>query len=290
MRGTRILLLLSRGIFLRPEQTEFESLMDAAPRWNIVVHTFDAKGLDTTPSSLSPKEYIAYDNVRDFARQPLERIAERTGGHFFGDNNDFAGDLERAANPEVTYLLAFNPGRSDGKFYKLKIRFKSKRGGSVEFRPGYFSRPDASEKALAARAPLDEAVFSKQTLRDIPATVALAGGQPKDATNGGTIPVSIGITVDVNRLQFATSHGRHVQQIVFLMALLDTNGNFVIGKEATMRLALSDEKFASLKKGGLKTVATLNAAAGIYQVRTVVREGMKGGLSTSTSAVELRAK
>jgi len=57
-----------------------------------------------------------------------------------------------------------------------------------------------------------------------------------------------------------------------------------------MDLALTDEKLASLKKDGLKTVATLNAPAGIYQVRTIVREGMKGGLTASTTAVELRAK
>jgi len=57
-----------------------------------------------------------------------------------------------------------------------------------------------------------------------------------------------------------------------------------------MDLALTDEKLASLKKDGLKTVATLNAPAGVYKVRTVVREWMKGGLSASTTAVELRSQ
>ena len=242
------------------------------------------------PASLSPKEYIAYDNARWFSGLPLERIAQRTGGHYFRDNNDLAGDMELAANPEVTYLLAFKPGGPDGKFHTLKIRFKPKRGDSLEFRPGYFSRTDESEKALTARAPLDDAVFSKQTLHDVPATVALAGGQPKDGTKAGMLPVSIGITVDMNRLQFTIANGRHMQQIVFLMTLLDANGNFVTGKESIMDLAFTEEKLASLKKDGLKTVATLNAPAGIYQVRTIVREGMKGGLTTSTTAVELRAK
>jgi hypothetical protein len=37
-------------------------------------------------------------------------------------------------------------------------------------------------------------------------------------------------------------------------------------------------------------VATLDAPPGIYQARTVVREGMKGALSASTTAVDLRAK
>jgi hypothetical protein len=194
--------------------------------------------------------------------------------------------MEQAADPESTYQIAFNPGKPDGKFHTLKIRFRGKGGEAAEFRPGYLSRPDSSEKSRAARTPMDEAVFSQQALNDVPATVALAGGQPE----GGAIPVSVGITVDVNRLLFTTYRGRHMQQLVFLMTLLDANGNFVTGKESIMDLALTDEKLASLKRTGLKTVSTLNAPAGVYQARTVVREGVKGGLSASTIGVDLGAK
>jgi len=160
----------------------------------------------------------------------------------------------------------------------------------VEFRPGYLSRTDESEKALSARAPIDDAVFSKQTLHDFAATVALGAAAPKDGTKDGTVAVSIGITVDLNGLQFGTANGRHMQQIAFLMTLLDASGGFVTGKESIMDLALTDEKLAALKKDGLKTVATLRAPAGIYQVRTIVREGMKGGLAAQTRVVELGGK
>jgi VWFA-related protein len=283
VNGTRILVLTSSGFLLRPGvQPELANFIDGAVRWNIVVHAIGAQGLEPPDAVPSTKDFLR----RSLFLMPLENIANGTGGHFFNNNNDLAGDMELAANPEVAYLLAFNPGSRDGKFHTLKIRFTSKRGDSIQFRPGYFSRKDDSEKALTARAPFDDAVFSKQTLRDVPATVALAGGQPAD----GAIPVSIGITLDVNRLQFIISHGRHMQQIVFLMTLLDANGNFVTGKESIMDLALTDQKLASLKKDGLKTVATLTAPPGVYQVRTVVREGMKGGLMASTTQVELRAK
>jgi hypothetical protein len=40
----------------------------------------------------------------------------------------------------------------------------------------------------------------------------------------------------------------------------------------------------------LRTVATLNAAPGRYQVRTVIREGMRGSLAAATAMVELHAK
>jgi VWFA-related protein len=278
MPGMRILVLVSSGFIIHvgaehDVEPEVQHAIDAVVRWNVVVHAIDAKGVTANPNTWR-------------LNRPLREIAQGTGGHLFEHTNDLAGSMQLATNPEVTYLLAFNPGSRDGKFHTLKIRFKSKRGASIQFRPGYFSRSDDSEKKLAVRAPFDDAVFSKQTLHDVAATVTLGAGQPKD----GTIPVSIGVTVDVNGLQFTTANGRHMQQIVFLMTLLDANGGFVTGKESSMDLALTDEKLASLRKDGLKTVATLNAPAGIYQVRTVIREGMKGGLTASTTAVEVRGK
>lgn len=277
MPGERILVLMSSGFIIHvgnehDVEPEVQRVVDTALRCNVVVHAIDAKGL--SPYRTAP------------LNRPLREITQGTGGHFFENTNDLAGAMEQAADPESTYQIAFNPGEPDGKFHKLKIRFRAKGGEAVEFRPGYLSRPDTSAKALAARAPLDEAVLSKQILHDVPATVALAGGQPKD----GAIPISIAVTVDVNGLEFKTWHGRHMQQLVFLMTLLDRNGSFVTGEESIMDLALADEKLASLKKSGLKAVATLNAPPGIYQVRTVVREGMKGALSASTTAVELRAR
>ena len=281
VNGTRILVLTSSGFLLSPgAPPELAHFIDGAVRGNIVVHAIGAQGLEARMPG--PKDSLR----RSLFLMPLQNIANGTGGHYFRDNNDIAGDMELAANPEVSYVLAFKPGIPDGKFHTLKIRFLSKRGDSLEFRPGYFSRPDDSEKKLTARAPLDGAVFSNQTVGDVAASVALTGGQPKD----GAFPISIRITVDLNRLQFTTARGRHMQQIVYLMTLLDANGNFVTGKESIMDLALTDEKLASLKKDGLKTVATLSAPAGTYQVRTIVREGMQGSLAASTTPVELSAK
>jgi VWFA-related protein len=279
MPGTRILVFMSAGFIMRigwehGVQPEVDKLIDEALRWNVTVHAIDSKGLYPLRTSRS--------------NRPLLEIAQGTGGHLFENDNNLAGSMESAANPEVTYRLAFNPGSRDGKFHTLKVGFASKRSGTVEFRPGYLSRTDddPEEKKLAARSAMDYAVLSKEALHDVPAAVSLSGGSPKD----GVVPVSIGVTLDVNRLQFATWHGRHMQQLVFLMTLLDSNGSFVTSKESIMELALTDEKLASLRKQGLKTVATLDAPPGIYQVRTVIREGMKGGLAASTMAVQLRAK
>lgn len=77
---------------------------------------------------------------------------------------------------------------------------------------------------------------------------------------------------------------------VFLTALLDLKGGFVTGKESIMDLALTGERLAVLEKEGLKAVTTLNAPAGAYQVRAIVREAMKGRLTASTTLVALGKK
>jgi VWFA-related protein len=269
MNGMRILVLTSSGFLIRPGQPELEKFIAGATRWNIVVHALDANGLQAGANLLH----------QSFFWMALEKVTDGTNGHFFKNSNDLAAAMDLASNPEVTYVLAFNPGPRDGKFHTLKIRFKSKRPDSIQFRPSYFSPADQPDKTQLARAPLDAAVFSKEALSDVPASVRV------DATNASA---SITITVDVNGLQFTTANGRHAQQIVFLITLLDPSGAFVTGKEAIMDLALTDERLASLQKEGLKAVATLSAPAGEYQVRTIVREAMKGHLAASTIPIELR--
>jgi VWFA-related protein len=292
VNGTRIMVLISSG-FLPPLSGQKNSTMDpivnAALRWNIVIHSLDAKSLDADREGVNGNGFqnTRIDRTR-LSRQtalwePLEKLSKGTGGHFFHNTNDLAGALQMATEPAISYQVSFNPGSRDGQFHNLKIAFKNKTFYSLQFRPGYFS-PEELKKEALNRAALDAAVFSKQNLRELPAGVSLSAGQ----LSAGTIPLSVEVTVDVNHLQFATDAGRHVQQIVFLTTLLDPGNSFVTGKESIMDLSLTDEKLAALKKDGLKAVATLNVPAGIYHVRTIVREAMKGNLAASTIPIDLR--
>jgi VWFA-related protein len=284
VNGTRVMILLSTG-FLPPAQRQLDAVVNAALRWDIVVHTLDTKGLDAEREGLNGTgfEKLHVDRTQltrqTAAWEPLEKIADGTGGHFFHNTNDLAGAIQMAAAPGITYALSFNPGGRDGQFHNLKIVFKTKSPYSLQFRPGYFSPAD-TKKDTIARAPLDAAVFSKESLHQLRADVAC---KPANAS------VSVAITLDMNQVEFKEVNGRHAQQIVFVMTLLDPQGVFGTGKEAVMDLALSDEKLASLKREGLKAVVTLNAPAAVYQVRTIVREGMKGNLAASTVPIDLRA-
>jgi VWFA-related protein len=279
MKGARVLVLTSSGFLLRPgEPPELQNFIDGALRWNITVHAIGAQGLEARMTG--PKDMVRTAPYL----MPLENITNGTGGHYFKDTNDLAGAMESAADPEVSYAISFNAGEPDGKFHTLRIHFLARRGEDLQYRPGYFS-PDP-KKQVSARARMDDAVFSKETVREIPAVVTLSAGELKD----GLLRVSVHVQVDLKNIQFTRLNGRHMQQIVFLTTLLDAKGEFVTGKESIMDMALTEEKLTSMRRDGLKAIATINAPAGIYQVRTVVREGVKGALAAITTPMEVRTK
>jgi VWFA-related protein len=279
IKGARVLVLTSSGFLLRPgEPPELRNFIDGALRWNITVHAIGAEGLEARMTGRK-------DMVRTAPYlMPLESIADATGGHYFKDANDLAGAMESATDPEVSYAVSFNAGEPDGKFHTVKIRVLASRGENLQYRPGYFS-PDP-EKQVSARARMDDAVFSKEAIREIPASVSLSPGELKN----GLLPISVHVQVDLKNVQFTRLNGRHMQQIVFLTTLIDAKGEFVTGKESIMDMALTGDKLASMRKDGLMAITTLNAPAGIYQVRTIVREGVKGRLAAITIPVEVRTQ
>lgn len=278
MKGSRALVLTSSGFLLAPGiPPELQHFLDGALRSGIVVSAIGGQGLD------------AYMGAKAGLRaslplMPLQNLANGTGGHFFKDSNDLAGAMKMAAHPQASYTLAFNAGDRDGKFHSIKIVALSGKGEELEYRPGYFSPEPVKEGS--ARSKLDDAVFADGPLREIPVVVALVGGEPK----GGAIPVSVRFTVDVNALRFVAHDGRHVQQLVFVAALLDTKGGFLNGEESVMDLDLTDAKLASLRNTGLTAIATLVAPPGAYRLRAVVREGVNGHLAAIGSPVEFRVR
>jgi hypothetical protein len=70
--------------------------------------------------------------------------------------------------------------------------------------------------------------------------------------------------------------------------LLDSNGGFLTGEESIMDLALTAEKLASMNKTDLTAIATLPAHPGVYQIRAIVHEGMRGKIAAQTSPAEVR--
>jgi VWFA-related protein len=281
--GQRAIVLLSTG-FAPPGGDMLEPVLSAAMRSNTAIHSLEVKGLVAERGTASPGSRATLrEAMQETASwEPLDTLARRTGGHFFHDTNDLAGAIRSAAAPGVSYQLTYNPGPRDGSFHTLKVAFQNKSDNSLQFRSGYFS-PSGE---ITPRSHLDVALFSTEPIQEFASRLRVSSGRLAD----GAIPISIEVSIDVNRFPFKTEGARHHQQIIFLMMLLDERGGFVTGKEAVMDLAIGDERLALLEKNGLIAVATLNAPPGVYQARAVVREGIEGKISTASAPVDLRTK
>ncbi|HTS11717.1 MAG TPA: VWA domain-containing protein [Candidatus Limnocylindrales bacterium] len=297
--GTRMLVLTSSGFLAGAMNEERDAVVARALRSGTVIDALDAKGLYTEapgpplgvpPNSFSQQtmEALIFGSQSLGAKlvemdAPMADFAESTGGLLFHNNNDLdLGFREIGMVPEVTYLLGISPAR-DGKYHQLRVKVAANRSEFLQARPGYFAPSSEAAQASSPQQEFDKTVVSSGTLSEIPATVAEQEGPLKD----GSPALWVSVHVDVAHVKFGMQSHRHTQELVFVSALLNEKGDFVVGKESRMDLMLKDASLAELSKTGITAKTFLQAPPGRYSLREVVRDG-DGKLFASSSPVEIR--
>ena len=117
--------------------SEFQTIVAAANRNNVVIHTLDPRQLGAA-SQHSPAN---------------ESLSSETGGRRMGLTNDFTRPLAGVmADASHYYLLGYEPPRqaADGRFHRLAVKV-ARRGVRVLARSGYWA-PKAEEVYTAAAA------------------------------------------------------------------------------------------------------------------------------------------
>jgi VWFA-related protein len=159
--GERTLILVSPGFLnVEREAMEMESrIIDLAARQNIVVSALDSRGLYTTAFTASEKgppvsgaglavnsDYRA--RGMKMAENPMEELADGTGGTFFHNNNDLNAGLKRMTEePECVYLieLSLDGVKPNGSYHRLKVKV-DREGVQLEARRGYFIAKPGKEQ------------------------------------------------------------------------------------------------------------------------------------------------
>jgi hypothetical protein len=211
--------------------------------------------------------------------EPMEMLAEGTGGVFFHNNNDLnAGFRETGGLPEVTYRLSFRPeDATDGAYHKLKLSVIHTKNYSVQARPGYFAPTDKTPESLQAR--IDREIVAEDTKSELPVGMAI---RQVEAT------LAVTLHVDISKLRFEKKGDREAQRIMFAVALMDAQGRIVIAKEGEMDLALTEGNYKGLLGSGVKAIIHLQAPAGSYKLRQVTEEAIEGKIACSTQVVEVK--
>lgn len=295
MPGQRLVLVASSGFVSGDAARELEALSTAALRGGVVISGMDLRGLYTimpggdagTPQvarSMRPAEIAVQSSTEDAKDDGLAMLASATGGRFFRNNNDLDLGFRRlAAVPEVLYVLGFTPGEASagGKYHPLKVRLAGGRHGSVEARLGY----TAASKVRPGDPPpanRDQILLGTDSPSDVAARVTCEPGMSKTGPS-----VVTKAWIDVSRLNFETRNARRTQKVTMIAALLDSRGNFVVGRQAVADLALKDHSFAALSAAGLTVSLSLHAPSGSYTLRVLVQEALTGKMMAVSNSVRL---
>jgi hypothetical protein len=108
----------------------------------------------------------------------MAELAEGTGGKFIHDNNDLLGGFNQIATPpEFVYVLGFKPEQMSkgGRYHHLKVKLsKQQHGLELQARRGYYESAGASDSEQLISQELQDALFSRQEVRNLPIKISAA--------------------------------------------------------------------------------------------------------------------
>jgi VWFA-related protein len=301
MPGQRTVILVSPGFIIPELQYEYMDIVDHAVHSQVIISALDARGLYTTlasgDASTGAKNTKApFSNSNDGKlllqiaaasadADLLAALADGTGGTFFHNNNDFEEGFQRVADaPEHSYVLGFSPQnlKLDGTFHGLTVKLNNPQKLSVQARRGYYAPKNIEDKAEQAKQEIQDAMFSQDELHDLPLDLRTQFFKASDADAKLTVLAHM----DARRLHFRKGEGRNGDELTFVSALFNQNGNFLQGTQKIVTLRLKDETLAHILNSGITMKTNFDVKPGNYLVRVVVRDA-EGQLSAKNGAVEI---
>jgi VWFA-related protein len=298
--GQRSIVLVSPGFLTTTFQNQESDIIDRAERSNVFINTLDARGLFTidpigditqdVPQYASTRTAGIASMYRTLSAQAnddiMRDLASGTGGIAFLNNNDlYAGLVQTAGKPEVSYLLAYSPSglKNDGKFHSIKVKLTGKEHYSLQARRGFFApKKDVTPEDLVKQA-IEDAVFSQEEQATFPVQLHLQYFM----TGTGSAKLSVLTHVDVGAVQFDQRDGRHWDDLTVVAALFDRNGNFIEGDEKTLEMRLKDPTLARLEQSGVTIKSSFDVRSGGYLVRLVVRDTKGASIASKNGVVEI---
>jgi VWFA-related protein len=299
MPGQRTVILTSPG-FLTPTiyQQDKNEIIDRAIKANVIISSLDVRGLYTVVPggdiSTRDSRIVATAGMRTMFENAsasqqadvLAEIAEGTGGVFFHNNNDLNEGLRRvAAAPEYVYILGFSPQnlKLDGGFHGLKVTLRNRKGLTLQGRRGYYAPKHLMDPAETAKQEIEEALFSREEMNDIPIEVHTQFFKPEEFK----AKLSVIARVDLAHLRYRKEDGRNRNELTVVAALFDRNGNYVIGNSKLVEMRLLDRTLENKQRSTLTLRSSFDVATGGYMVRVVVRDAEGQMMAAQNGAVEI---
>ncbi|MGA7415948.1 MAG: VWA domain-containing protein, partial [Bryobacteraceae bacterium] len=297
MPGQRSIVVVSPGFLTLEDHPIVTQLIDRAARWSIVISSLDARGLynNSLPDASRPTYNVQaeslmheYDRTSsDLQSDVLGELADGTGGSFFHNNNDLKAGFQRVADtPEYIYVLGFSPVnlKPDGVYHKLKVTLAPGTGNlGVQARRGYFAPKHVADPAMEAKSQIEDALFSREVIRDIPFDVHTQFFKTADFDAKLTVLSHI----DIRHLPFKKVDDRNRDDLTIVVGLFDRNGNFIQASEKSLEMRLRDVTLQTKLGSGVTIRHSFDVKIGGYVIRVVLRDTQGQLLAAENSSVEI---
>ena len=299
MPGQRIVIMVSPGFLTFSGSLQDKSdVIDHAIRANVIISSLNARGLYTVipfgdASQPSPQSmagammrstYVTASASME--EDVLAEVALGTGGVFFHNNNDlFAGFERTAARPEFLYVLGFSPQnlKLDGRFHALKVVLRNSSKLELQARRGYYAPQHLADPQDTAKQEIQDALFSREELRDIPVEVHTQFFKSSEENARLTVLAR----VDVRRLPFRKENGRNRDDLTVVSGLFDRNGNLVTSNSKTVAMRLKDQTLETRLSSGITLKSSFDLKSGSYLIRLVVRDSEGQLMAAANGTVDI---
>jgi VWFA-related protein len=307
--GRKAVILFSQSLKLFDSHGENDRVMegvheleDAANRASVVIYSIDPSGLETL--QLTAADDAHEMSMRQIARAPQARamqqfrareglamLANDTGGRFFADSNDVAGELRNAVeDTEGYYLLGYHPDASTfdvngrPKFHSVKVKLL-RAGLEARSRSGFFGRsdllhpPKSQDRDSLMRAALTSPFGANGIHVRLSTFYAQAQAGPM---------VQAMLLIDAKDLRFTDEpDGRRKAVLDVAAVTFDEKGDAVDSSSKTYNVQLKEDAYeAALKNGLVYNMQHPIKAPGPYQFRVALRDADSNQLGSASEFIE----
>jgi VWFA-related protein len=323
--GRKSIILFSDGFRMYDEDQgtrrildSMNRLVDMANRASVVIHTVDARGLQTlgltaadnlagpfAPGKSDPPQGAWLQGISsdlqqrrsDFIanQQGLGFLAQQTGGMFIRNNNDIEGSIGRVlSNDKGYYLLGYRPdestfnaeGRRTG-FHHIEVKVR-RPGLTVRTRAGFYGLTEEETRRPAYRNAAEHlyaALASPFASGDIRVRMSsVFGYDPARSSFTESI-----LHIDARDLTFNKQpDGSYKASFAIVTATFGDNGDLVDQAERAYSIIVEEVNLERTYRTGLIYIVTLPIKKpGAYQLRMAVRDSTSAHVGSANQFIEV---
>jgi VWFA-related protein len=202
----------------------FEELTAAANANRVTFYTIDAGGLrtygyaDASQQTAGQGAFVEQVYISNL-QASLQKLAEDTGGKAIINSNRVTPALESvAADFDFYYSLGYTPAHfGDGRFYRIEVKVKNRKGLDIRAREGYRDKPVDVRMTDSTLAALLHQFEVNQL------AIKLDFGEPARQTDGHYL-VPVRVSIPLARLVLMPLQASHEARLRLFVAAMDGEG------------------------------------------------------------------